>query len=70
MIREADGQKNTFSVDLTTKEVLDSPVYYLAQNDVVYVEPNNAKIQSSVINYTAFLSVASIIISLITVLTR
>lgn len=69
VIREADGQKNTFSVDLTTKEVLDSPVYYLAQNDVVYVEPNNAKIQSSVINYTAFLSVASIIISLITVLT-
>src|SRR5690606_38411776 len=70
VIREADGQKNIFSVDLTTKEVLDSLVYYLSQYDVLNVVPNNSKIQSSVINYTAFFSVASIIISLISILTR
>ena len=47
VIREQNGQKQTYNVDLTSKEILNSPVYYLAQNDVVYVEPNNAKISSS-----------------------
>lgn len=43
VIREVDGYKKQYRIDLTTDEVLTSPVYYLEQNDVVYVEPNNAK---------------------------
>src|SRR5690606_918055 len=70
VIREADGVKKTYSVDLTSKEILDSPVYYLSQNDVVYVEPNKAKMQSSVFNYSLIISVAGIIISVISVLSK
>ena len=70
VIREQDGVKKTYTVDLTSKEALNSPVYYLAQNDVVYVEPNQSKIQSSVVNYSLFVSVAGIIISVIAVLAR
>lgn len=70
VIRETNAQKTTYFIDLTSKEALNSPVYYLAQNDVVYVEPNQSKIQSSVVNYSLFISVAGIIISVIAVLSR
>lgn len=70
VIREVNGHKKTFTIDLTNKEALNSPVYYLAQNDVVYVEPNQSKMQSSVVNYPVIISMAGIIISVISVLTR
>ena len=70
VIREYNSKKTTYFIDLTSKEALNSPVYYLAQNDVVYVEPNKARIQSSVVNYSLFISVAGIIISVIAVLSR
>ena len=70
VIREQNGVKETHRVDLTSREALDSPVFYLAQNDVIYVEPNKSRIQSSVVNYSIFLSIAGIIISVISVLSR
>ena len=70
VIRESEGIKETYTVDLTSKEILDSPVYYLSQNDVVYVEPNKSKMQSSVFNYSLIISVAGIIISVISVLSK
>jgi len=36
--READGKRETGSIDLTSKEVFESPYYYLRQNDVLIVE--------------------------------
>ncbi len=50
VIREVDGKKIETRVDLTTKELFSSPVFYLSQNDIIYVEPNRAKINSSVVN--------------------
>ena len=72
VIREQNGQKQTYNVDLTSKEILNSPVYYLAQNDVIYVEPNNAKISSSEFtpNYSLWISVAGVIISVIAVISK
>ena len=72
VIREQSGQKQTYNVDLTSKDVLNSPVYYLAQNDVVYVEPNNAKISASKFtpNYSLWISVAGVIISVISVIAK
>jgi|SRR5690554_723756 len=43
VIREEAGGKKQYRIDLTTDEIMTSPVYYLEQNDVVYVEPNSAK---------------------------
>lgn len=72
VIREIDGQKQTYKVDLTSQSTLNSPVYYLAQNDVVYVEPNSAQVASSKFtpNYSLWISMAGVIISVISVLTR
>lgn len=72
VIREQNGKKEEYRVDLTKKDALNSPVYYLAQNDVIYVEPNGARIQSSKYtqNTSIFVSVASVVITVISVLTR
>jgi len=72
VIREQNGKKEEYRVDLTKKEALNSPAYYLTQNDVIYVEPNGARIQSSKYtqNTSIFVSVASVVITVISVLTR
>lgn len=72
VIRDVNGVKTEYRVDLTSKAIFNSPVYYLAQNDVVYVEPNRAKRNSSLISSTAgvFISVASLLITTINVLTK
>lgn len=72
VIREENGQKMEYRLDLTKRESLNSPVYYLSQNDVVYVEPNGARLQSSKYtqNTTVFVSIAGLIITVISVLTR
>ena len=43
IIREIDGVKTYNRVDITKADFMNSPFYYLAQNDVVYVEPNKNK---------------------------
>lgn len=43
IIREQDGKRKLFRVDLNDKNLLNSPHYYLQQNDIVYVEPDSYK---------------------------
>ena len=39
-IIRTEGEKNTVvTIDLTSKDILSSPYYYLQPNDVIYVEP-------------------------------
>lgn len=61
--REENGEKIQYRVDLLSKNIFTSPVYYLQQNDVVYVEPNYASIQSasSNSNTSLFLSIVSLV---------
>ena len=67
IMRYENGQRVLGEVDLTKKEMLDSPYYYLHNNDIVYVEPNKKKKRMSDRNdeiprYIAIgVSVASII---------
>ena len=72
VIREEKGTKNEYRVNLMSKKTLSSSVYYLQQNDVVYVEPNYAKVQDATYTRSTglFISLASVIISLLTVITR
>lgn len=44
LIREESDAKTLVRLNLNSKELLDSPYFYLQQNDVVYVEPSKAKI--------------------------
>ncbi|WP_179347769.1 polysaccharide biosynthesis/export family protein [Winogradskyella pacifica] len=50
LIREVDGKKKFANIDLTSIKTINSPLYYLQQNDVIYVEPNKARIRSSTYN--------------------
>lgn len=50
IIREEDGQRVTHWVDIRSKDVFRSPVYYLKQNDVVYVQPNKVRAGQSTLN--------------------
>lgn len=49
LIRENQGKKEFVTLDLTNKDVFNSPYYYLKQNDVVYVAPNKPKVNSSAV---------------------
>ena len=72
IIRETEEGKTYNYVDLTDASLLNSPYYYLQQNDVVYVEPNTAQKQSAGYNRNAsvYVSIASVLISLIVVIAR
>ncbi|MGJ8735338.1 polysaccharide biosynthesis/export family protein [Zobellia laminariae] len=47
LIREENGVKRMRIIDLTSNEIFSSPYYYLKSNDIIYVQPNNAKVASS-----------------------
>lgn len=72
VLRNDNGKQNIYSLDLTDAEALvNSPVYYIKQGDVVYVEPNNMKKRQSTVNgnnvySTAFwISVTSLLTSVL-----
>lgn len=43
VIREEDGQRIEYNLDMTNTEVFNSPAFYLHQNDIVYAEPRKKK---------------------------
>lgn len=72
VIREKDGEKSIEKVDITQTDFINSPYYYLAQNDVIYVEPNKTQVNSSVIgsDIRTTLSVLSFALGVILIFTR
>lgn len=50
LIREENGKRSTYQIDLRSKDLFDSPAYYLQQNDVIYVEPNRTRAGQSTVN--------------------
>lgn len=67
LIREKNGTKTMERIDLTKSDFLNSSAYYLSQNDVVYIEPNKTRINSSAIgpNLTVGISALSLIVTII-----
>ena len=71
LIREdATGKKSIYTFDLTDADIINSPYFYLQQNDVVYVTPNKVKAQNSSVGSmtTLWFSATSILISLTSLL--
>ncbi len=58
VIREQNGNRTIYQVDLRTVDMFNSPAYYLQQNDVVYVEPNKVRAGQSTINENNLKSVS------------
>ncbi|MCM1368965.1 MAG: polysaccharide biosynthesis/export family protein [Candidatus Amulumruptor caecigallinarius] len=51
VLREENGMQKTYVVNLNSgKDLTQSPVYYMQQNDVIYVEPNQTKARQSTPN--------------------
>jgi polysaccharide export outer membrane protein len=71
LIREdATGKKEIHVLNLNDANIINSPYYYLQQNDIVYVEPNKVKSQNSSVGSmtTLWFSATSILISLTSLL--
>ena len=67
VIRTENGVRRSYSVDLQSKDLFDSPVFYLKQNDVVYIKPKGVSLsasgQTTMTFVTAGLSLISIIVN-------
>lgn len=66
VIRDRNGKRTTTLVDLTSSDLFNSPVYFLEQNDLVYVQPNKTKINSAAVNPSNVSIVVSIVTAFIT----
>ena len=67
LIRENEkGHKDVYTLNLNDAEIINSPYYYLQQNDVIYVEPNKVKAKNSSIGQstTIWISIAGALMSL------
>lgn len=67
VIRTQDGVRRSYKVNLQSQELFASPVYYLQQNDIVYVKPKGASLSSG--GQTA-LSFSGVILSLGSIVTN
>jgi polysaccharide biosynthesis/export protein len=72
VLRDEKSIKKEYIVDITNKQFLNSPVYYLRQNDIIYVEANKAKINSSNVSGSAsiIVAIASLIITTVNILLK
>lgn len=72
VIRNVDGNTIKGYVDLTDAEFINSPFYYVKQNDVIYVSPNKTKKNSSAFGPQTgvLISIASVVVGLLALLFR
>ncbi len=72
LIRNVDGVTTKHYIDLTNAEFFNSPYYYVKQNDVIYVAPNNARKSAS--SYgpqtTIWISIASVVLGVLALIVR
>lgn len=65
IIRMENGQQKIGEIDLTNKNWMNSPYYFIKPNDVIIVDPNTAKVKSAGIigNAGTLLGTVSVILS-------
>jgi polysaccharide export outer membrane protein len=69
LIRDHNGRKEYSRINFNNSYLLNSPYYYLQQNDVIYVEPNKARMMSvDTQNTTLYISIVSTIVTTAAVL--
>lgn len=73
VIREIDGKKIETNIDLTSRDIFRSSVYYLHQNDIIYIEPSKIKINSTrpiAVYGSIAVSGLSLLVSIFNIITR
>lgn len=68
LVRENNGNRETVRIDIRDKNLINSPYFYLQQNDVLYVEPNDSRSRASGISSAESLSI-SVVGTLISIAT-
>jgi polysaccharide export outer membrane protein len=68
LIREKDGQRTYTRIDLTKADLFTSPYFYLQQNDVLYVEPIQAKVATVADPFSRAISYSSGLLAIITLI--
>lgn len=73
VLRKENGKLKTYIVDLRdANSLVNSPAYYLQQDDIIYVEPNKMRKRSTTVNgnnalsVSFWISVASLLTSVVT----
>lgn len=63
--REENNELKTYRVDLTKPDFVNSEFYYLRQNDMVYVEPNKTRVNSSAVgpNVSIYMTAISLLLT-------
>ena len=75
VIRERDGERTIYQINLCDVNLFKSPAYYLQQNDIIYVEPNKEKARQSTTDdktlrmTSIFVSGGSLVVSVATLVT-
>lgn len=65
VIREEGGKRVSYEVNLLDQQsIFNSPVYYLQQNDVIYVQPNKSQRVKGSTSYT-WLTVGSTVVGMV-----
>ena len=57
--KDPNGKNVSIKMDMTRKDILNSPYFYLKQNDVIYVEPNKTKVLNNDNNAIKYIQVAA-----------
>ncbi|MEL7220596.1 MAG: polysaccharide biosynthesis/export family protein [Bacteroidota bacterium] len=73
IVREQEGQRNFSQLNLQDRHIFESPYFYLQQNDVIYVEPLEAKtstVRDQTQRILPWLSVITSLTTLVITLTR
>lgn len=71
LVREStDGKREIIVLNLNKADIIDSPYYYMQQNDIIYVSPNKTKAKNSDIGQSTslWISGTSILVSLASLL--
>ena len=62
VIRESEGERTIYEINLCDVSMFNSPAYYLQQNDVIYVQPSEIKARQSTVDDKS-LRMTSIVLS-------
>ena len=69
LLRDSSGnKKHLVRLNLNSESILNSPYYYLKENDMVYVEPSKAKMASTDAYKTRNLAILSTVLSFVLII--
>ena len=77
VLRQDGDVQRVYAIDLTSgRDIYSSPAYYLQQNDIVYVEPNEMRARQSTVNGNTirsasfWISITSLVMSIVVLATN